>query len=194
MKLQTVKVMAEAEEDPAVETVVLAFAADPMARWTWPHAHQYVAAMPRMIRAFGNSAFSNGTAFCTDGYAGTALWLPPDVHSDEEGLGAVLESTVARSLAPETTAIFEQMATFHPTEPHWYLPLIGVDPAHQGEGHGDALMAYALARCDLDHAPAYLESSNPRNIPFYRRYGFEPLGAIQVGSSPTLAPMLRRAR
>ncbi len=52
-------------------------------------------------------------------------------------------------------------------------------------------MEYALARCDRDHAPAYLESSNPRNIPFYRRYGFEPLGAIQVGSSPTLVPMLR---
>ncbi len=190
----TVRVMAPAEEDLAVETVMLAFAADPMARWTWPHAHQYLAAMPRMIRAFGSSAFSNGSAFCTDSYAGTALWLPPGVHSDEEGLGAVLESTVARSLAPETTAIFEQMATYHPTEPHWYLPLIGVDPAHQGEGHGDALMAYALARCDCDHTPAYLESSNPRNIPFYRRHGFEPLGAIQVGSSPKLVPMLRRSR
>jgi ribosomal protein S18 acetylase RimI-like enzyme len=183
--------MAAAEEDLAVDTILLAFAGDPMARWTWPNAHQYLAAMPRMIRAFGSSAFSNGSAFCTDGHAGTALWLPPGVHSDEEGLGAVLESTVAPSLAPETAVIFEQMATYHPTEPHWYLPLIGVDPAYQGEGHGDALMVYALARCDRDHAPAYLESSNPRNIPFYRRYGFEPLGAIQAGSSPTLVPMLR---
>ncbi|MGN7773807.1 GNAT family N-acetyltransferase [Phyllobacterium sp. 22552] len=170
MKSQTVRVMAAVEEDLAVETVILAFAADPMTRWTWPHAHQYLTAMPRMIRAFGSTAFCNGTAFYTDGYAGTALWLSPGVHSDEEELGAVLESTVARALAPETTAIFE------------------------GKGHGDALMAYALARCDLDHAPAYLESSNPRNIPFYRRYGFEQLGAIQVGSSPTLVPMLRRAR
>ncbi|WP_064681767.1 GNAT family N-acetyltransferase [Rhizobium bangladeshense] len=186
--------MAATEEDLAVETVVLAFAADPMARWTWPHAHQYLAAMPRMIRAFASSAFSNGSAFSIDSYAGTALWLPPGVHSDEERLGEVLESSVAPSLAPETTAIFEQMATYHPKEPHWYLPLIGVDPAHQGKGHGDALMEYALARCDRDHAPAYLESSNPRNIPFYRRYGFEPLGAIQVGSSPTLVPMLRGSR
>jgi hypothetical protein len=55
-------------------------------------------------------------------------------------------------------------------------------------------MAYALARCDRDHAPAYLESSNPRNIPFYSRHGFEPLGAIQVGSSPTVVPMLRGPR
>jgi ribosomal protein S18 acetylase RimI-like enzyme len=193
VKSPSVTVMAAADEDRAVETVVLAFAADPMARWTWPQAHQYLAAMPRMVRAFGSRAFSNESAFCTDGYAGAALWLPPGVHADEEGLSAVLESTVAPSLAAETAAVFEQMAKYHPTEPHWYLPVIGVDPAHQGEGHGDALMAYAIAQCDRDHAPAYLESSNPRNIAFYQRYGFEPLGAIQVGSSPTLVPMLRRS-
>jgi ribosomal protein S18 acetylase RimI-like enzyme len=186
--------MAAADEDPATETVVLAFAADPMARWTWPRPRQYLAAMPRMVRAFGGRAYSNSSAFCTDDYAGTALWLPPGVHPDEEELGAVVESTIAPSLAAETAAVFQQMAAYHPTEPHWYLPLIGVDPAHQGAGHGDALMAYALARCDRDHAPAYLESSNPRNIPFYRRHGFEPLGAIQVGSSPTLVPMLRGPR
>ena len=28
---------------------------------------------------------------------------------------------------------------------------------------------------------AYLESSNPRNIPLYERHGFEALGEIQVG-------------
>ncbi|TIL34949.1 GNAT family N-acetyltransferase [Mesorhizobium sp.] len=194
MKSPTVRVMAAADKDSAIGTIVLAFAADPMARWTWPHAHQYLAAMPRLVRAFGARAFSNGSGFCTDGYVGTALWLSPGVHPDEEGLGALVESTVAPSLAPEVAAVFEQMAKYHPTEPHWYLPAIGVDPAHQGEGHGDALMAYALAQCDRDHAPAYLESSNPRNIPFYRRHGFEPLGAIQVGSSPTLVPMLRRPR
>lgn len=147
-----------------------------------------------MIRAFGSKAFSNGSAYRTHDYTAIALWLPPVVQADEEALCAVIESTVARSLRPETDAIFEQMATFHPPEPHWYLPLIGADPAHQGEGLGEALMTYALARCDRDHAPAYLESSNARNIPFYERHGFEALGAIQVGSSPTLVPMLRPSR
>ena len=86
------------------------------------------------------------------------------------------------------------MAKHHPREPHWYLPLIGVDPAHQGKGYGDALMANALERCDRDRAPAYLESTNPRNISLYRRHGFEPIGTIQAGSSPLLVPMLRRPR
>lgn len=189
-----VRVMTSADEDAAAQTVVLAFAADPMARWTWPNARRYLEAMPRMVRAFGSKAFESGTAYCTDDYGATALWLPPGVQSDEEGLGAVIESTVARARRPETDAVFEQMAAFHPTAPHWYLPLIGTDPAHQGKGLGDALMAYALEQCDRDHAPAYLESSNPRNIPFYRRHGFEVMGEIQVGSSPTLVPMLRPPR
>ena len=90
--------------------------------------------------------------------------------------------------------MFEQMVKCHPQEPHWYLPLIGVDPAYQGKGYGDALMSYALDRCDRERVPAYLESTNPRNVSLYRRHGFEPVGTIQAGSSPTLVPMMRRPR
>ena len=70
----------------------------------------------------------------------------------------------------------------HPTEPHWYLPMIAMDPALQSRGYGSALLRAALARCDEDGLPAYLESSNPRNISIYRRHGFEATGTIQVGS------------
>ena len=65
------------------------------------------------------------------------------------------------------------------------------DPASRGRGYGSALLRHALQRCDRENAPAYLESSNPRNIPLYERYGFKALGSIQSGSSPTLVPMLR---
>jgi hypothetical protein len=41
---------------------------------------------------------------------------------------------------------------------------------------------------------AYLESTNPKNIPLYERHGFEVLGTIQVGTSPAVCPMLRRPR
>jgi GNAT superfamily N-acetyltransferase len=182
------------DESAAIQTIVLAFAADPMARWTWPNAQQYLAAMPRMVHAFGGRAFERGSAYMTTGCAGAALWLPPGVEPDEDGLNDVMQSTVSESQLGDGAAVFEQMAKYHPQEPHWYLPLIGVDPAHQGKGYGDTLMSYALDRCDRERAPAYLESSNPRNVPFYRRHGFEPVGTIQAGSSPTLVPMVRRPR
>jgi ribosomal protein S18 acetylase RimI-like enzyme len=190
----TVRTMTLSDEGPAIDTVVLAFAADPVARWTWPNSRQYLAAMPKLVRTFGGKAFANGGAYCTDEYAGVALWLRPGVHPDEERLAEVLHSTVSPPLRSDAFATFEQMSGYHPKEPHWYLPLIGVDPAHQGKGQGDALMLYALHYCDHDRLPAYLESTNPRNTSLYRRHGFEPLGTIQIGSSPPLVPMLRAPR
>lgn len=194
MPSPTVRVMTSADEVPANDTIVLAFAADPVARWSWPESHQYLTSMPSLIRAFGGRAFGHNGAFATDDYAGAALWLPPGVPPDEEALGELMQATVSASIRDDVFALFEQMAKYHPAEPHWFLPLIGVDPAYQGKGHGDALMAYALQQCDRDHVSAYLESTNPRNMSLYRRHGFEVLGTIQVGSSPPLVPMLRHAR
>jgi len=59
---------------------------------------------------------------------------------------------------------------------------------------GSRLMKHALLRIDEAGLPAYLESSNPRNIPLYERHGFEVMGEIQVGSSPVVTPMIRAAR
>jgi ribosomal protein S18 acetylase RimI-like enzyme len=105
-----------------------------------------------------------------------------------------MQRSVPPERQPEISAVFEQMGGYHPHEPHWYLPLIGVDPTRQGRGLGSALLQHALARCDREHAPAYLESSNPANIPLYRRHGFEVIGTVQAGSSPPIVPMLRAAR
>ena len=103
-----------------------------------------------------------------------------------------------RTADPKTAAdgpqIMQQMARYHPKEPHWYLPLIGVDPPRQGQGHGAALLKYGLAACDRDGTAAYLESTNPRNVPLYQRHGFEILGTIQAGRSPAITPMLRKPR
>ena len=86
------------------------------------------------------------------------------------------------------------MEEFHPKEPHWYLPMIGVDPSRQGQGYGSALLKAALKRCDADGLPAYLESSNPRNVPLYERHGFEVIGEIKPDDHPGLTPMYRAAR
>ena len=190
----TARTLTPDEQETAISTLLLAFAADPVARWSWPETDVYLSAFPELVLAFGAGAFVHRGAHATDGFGGVALWLPPGVHPDEDALGALTERTVTGRRLGETLAIFEQMAHHHPTEPHWYLPLIGADPAHQGQGHGTALMAYALAQCDRDRLPAYLESTNPRNISLYKRHGFEAIGTVQVGTSPPIVPMLRKAR
>lgn len=189
-----VAVVEPAESERAVAAILLGFAADPMARWTFPDPQRYLLHFPGFIRAMGGAAFADGTAWQADDHAGAALWLRPNVHPDEAAMGALIETTVPPERQGEIGAMVEQMAQYHPTEPHWYLPLIGVDPAHQRRGCGAALLQAALRRCDQDHLPAYLESTNPANIGLYQRHGFEIMGTIRTESSPPMTPMRRAAR
>lgn len=178
----------------AIGILTLAFSVDPMARWSFPDAAKYLATFSSIAKGFGGSAFENGTAYVADDSTGAALWLAPDARSDEDSLKRIFDENTDDGIKEDMQKIFEQMEKHHPSEPHWYLPMIGVDPAHQGAGVGSALMTEGLKAVDRDGLPAYLESSNPRNISLYQRYGFEVIGEIQSGNSPVLRPMLRRAR
>ena len=53
--------------------------------------------------------------------------------------------------------------------PHWYLVLIGVDPARQGRGLGSLLLRAGLARVDQDGVECRLFTDQPRNVPLYQR-------------------------
>jgi ribosomal protein S18 acetylase RimI-like enzyme len=182
------------DAEHAIAVLTLAFSSDPPCRWAWPDPQQYLASFPGFVRALGGRAFEQGTAYCLHGYTGAALWLPPGVQPDEEAVIALFQRTMAEAAREHIFVVFEQMGSYHPAEPHWYLPLIGVDPAHQGRGYGSALLRHALTVCDRDGTPAYLESTSPESIPLYERHGFEVLGTIQVGASPPIFPMLRRPR
>lgn len=179
------------DQDRVVDTIVLAFARDPFARWVFPEPYQYLAHSGTMTRAFGGRAFDHGSAHQVGGFAGAALWLPPGVEPDEETLFGVVESSVAPQRRRTLLATLEQMSGCRPTEPHWYLPLIGVDPAQQGCGYGTELLRHALERVDREGTAAYLENTNPANTPLYERHGFKVIGTVQVGDAPPMIPMLR---
>jgi ribosomal protein S18 acetylase RimI-like enzyme len=182
------------DEASIIEVLVRANWEDPAARWVWPDSQQFLTHFPSFVRAFGGKAFTHGSAYYVDGYVGAALWLPPDVHPDENALIALLQQTVSGQIQKDFFPVLEQMGSYHPIEPHWYLPLMGVDPSQQGKGFGSALLQHTLMQFDRDNKIAYLESSNPRNISLYKRHGFELLGTIQTGTSPSIAPMLRRPK
>ncbi len=189
-----IRTTAAGEEAAAVDAIVLGFASDPVARWCWPDPHRYLASMPGFTRAFAGVAFAHDSAYCTEDFVGAALWVPPGVHGDADTLDRIMQATLTETVLNDLGAAFERLDACHPQEPHWYLPMIAVDPAYQNKGYGAALMAHALERCDRDHLPAYLESTNPKNISLYRRHGFEAVAEVQVGSSPVFVPMVRRAR
>lgn len=189
-----VKIAGAGGEGPVFDTIVAAFADDPVVRWSFPEVHAYRELFPSFARAFAGRALSEGSAYCTEDFAGAALWLPPGTGPDEEAMAAIVMDTMSETQQSQIFTLMEQMGQYHPHEPHWYLPLIGVQPSKQGNGYGSALLRASLARSDADGAPAYLEATSERNVPLYERHGFVRLGTIQAGSSPPLVPMLRESR
>jgi ribosomal protein S18 acetylase RimI-like enzyme len=184
----------DAEVDHAIATLVLAFGTDPVARWMYDGPNQYLRHIPRLFRALGTSSFEAGAAQRTSDGLGVALWLPPGIHGDDGPLEAIIGESIAGEKQGDVGAVFEQTEHYRPTEPHWYLSLIGVEALHRNKGCGAALLQHGLRQCDRERRPAYLWSSNPLNTSLYERHGFEIVGTIQVGSSPSIFPMMRQAR
>jgi GNAT superfamily N-acetyltransferase len=186
--------IAISQSSRALSMLTLALGTDPVVRWCWPEAADYQRSLPRFCEALGGRADRVEGAYEVGGFGGAALWLPPGSQPDEGALTALIEHAIRRDIQSTMFALLHTMAEHRPREPHWYLPVIGVDPMQQGRGLGRALMAPVLERCDAQGLPAYLESSNPRNVAFYERLGFRTLGRLRIADCPVIQPMLRDPR
>lgn len=193
MSRYDVRIAGAEEQEAVLGTLMLAFSSDPCMRYALDTPERFLAGFRTMAAAMGGGAFAQGGAYVAGEGEAAALWLAPGQQSDGEAIGEL----VMRIARPEKLEVLGQvgelMAQHHPHEPHWYLSMIGTDPSRQGRGLGSALLEAALARCDAAGATAYLESSNPANIPLYERFGFRVTGLIQPGDFPPLVPMLRPA-
>ena len=188
---------------PALARVLgRAFHDDPVMSWVQPDADRRKAALPGLFGALTRHHFLAGrgseVALSDDGVAAAALWDPPGgwLQSPREQL-AMLPGVVRafRGRLAAGRMLTDLMKANHPEEPHWYLSIIGSDPGIRGKGFGQALMTSRLDRCDAEYAPVYLESSNPVNIPYYERFGFEVTGEIALpDGGPSLWPMWRAPR
>jgi GNAT superfamily N-acetyltransferase len=194
---------AEGTDIPEMSAMLArAFEDDPVWRWLLPDPSRRAKHLPGFfsVLARHHHLASGGVqAARRDGTIGAAaLWDPPGrwKHTRLEQLRAM--PTLLHALGRRVTTamrIDAVMHAAHPEEPHWYLAVIGSDPTVRGGGFGQALMRSGLNRCDAEHAPAYLESSKPENVPYYTRFGFEVTGEIPLpDGGPTLIPMWRHAR
>lgn len=138
-----------------------------------------------------------GGCYVAEGYAGSAIWAPPGKPL-LTGLRGILTMVpvlpyVAANLVA-TLRLLNLVESHHPHEPHWYLASLGTAVDQQGKGIGSALMQPVLARSDGEGMPCYLESSKERNVPFYRRHGFEVVEEVRLPDGPPLWTMWREPR
>jgi predicted N-acetyltransferase YhbS len=72
------------------------------------------------------------------------------------------------------------MEARHLVESHFYLRIVGVRTALQGQGVGSALMQPTLERADSAGLPAYIEASSERSAALYERLGFVHIDVLEL--------------
>jgi GNAT superfamily N-acetyltransferase len=175
------------------QALVRAFHDDPVMQYLLKPAKQ-AKGSGLFFESTAKRDLEHGQVWTTPGIEGGALWSAPGQW--RLGGTELLKMTpmVVRAFgtgllkALKTLSIVEKV---HPTEPHWYLGVLGTDPATQGKGIGSALLQPVLDMCDTEGLPAYLESSKDRNVPFYARHGFTVTREVQLSDGPKLWCMWR---
>jgi GNAT superfamily N-acetyltransferase len=181
------------------EVLADAFAEDPVFAWLIP---PQVPGRDDRLRTFFTS-MSRGylrlgkPCYLTDDASAAALWAAPgswDMPLSQIILEAAPSGLAFRSLLLRALRTQLQIAGLHAGQspPHWYLGYLGTRHDRQGEGLGTRMLREVLARADADGVPAYLESSNERNLPLYERNGFRVVGDLRaLGHGPTIWRMWR---
>ena len=174
-----------------------AFDDDPLMTWMFPRPERRRACLPRMFRGLLRPALALDEVYTTEALDGAAFWNPPGTFPLGGWANARMGLTMALLMGRRLPSCAPGLLYFdrhHPRDPHWYLQMLGTEPARQGLGVGTALLVPMLERCDAAGLPVYLEASKERNVPYYARHGFEVTEEMQVPKGPKLWAMWRRPR
>ena len=187
--------------DNAVSTLTLAaaFDSDPVTRFCMRTDSRRDWAMRTGFKRVLELYRPYDLTFVVNDGAGVALWARHDQWQLTFWKEVALIPTYIRACGirrfMRLNRGFEVMKLYHPTEPHYYLHLLGVHPSHQSQGLGAALLCAMLERCDREQMPAYLEATHPRNISIYQQHGFQIIKEFSFGAGgPSLAAMWRKPR
>jgi GNAT superfamily N-acetyltransferase len=182
MQEPEITVATPADRVAVLESLVATFTADPVLRYLFPDDATY----PRYAAAFFGTLFDKrvhrGTVWTIGAGGSVAMWDAPGATdapgaSDAVGVqGAPHGGGLPAAELARMRAYDDAVHDAFPTEPFWYLGVLGTHPRHAGRRWGHALLAAGLRRADADGLPAVLETSNPGNVEVYRRAGFEVIG------------------
>lgn len=175
-----------ADEERVGRALAAAFTDDPVFEWLIPRD---VSGRDQRLRTFFTSMARSYLrrdkhVFVVGDGVGAALWSAPGAWSlpmsevmRESGAAIrAFGGNVVRALRSQL-----HVESLHPKDPaHWYLGYLGTAPTHQGKGIGSAVLREVLTKADAERLPAYLESSNERNLTLYERHGFRVVEEIRL--------------
>ena len=185
-----------------------AFEQDPLMKWVFPDDADRRVSLNRWWEFMLDHMAAGSELHGTRADGCVAYWQPPRNEEpvstgSRDGSNQVsnwraefvaMMTDLLGDLAPSRMEALGQMQQARLTEAHWYLAVLGTSPDQQSKGLGGKVLAPMLERCDRIGELAYLESSNPANVGFYRRHGFESLGEFTLGDGVLITPMSREPR
>jgi GNAT superfamily N-acetyltransferase len=172
----------EAQVDQAGRVLGRAFWHDPLVEYILPDTERRARALPAFMTGGARYGHLFGEVYTSsESIEGAAVWMPPGSgEMDEERMTAAGMMEVALAMGDESLnkffsvmGLLDELRKRDAGDPFWYLFILGVDPPRQGQGVGGRLIAPVLARADEAGLPCYLETMKTRNVPFYRKHGFE---------------------
>ena len=183
--------------DPHAVLLARAFDADPAVRYLLPDPERRRRVMTHSFTSYLRYGGRFGQVDTSP--AGAAIWLPDDA------LPVTLPKLLRYGFAPALAAMgvpalrrtYRFDAVTHALHErvvrgrHRYLFILGAYPP--GQGDGDRLLQPGLEWADREGLPCYLETTAPRALPFYARYGFAVAAESDVPGGPHLWGLLRPA-
>ena len=190
---------ARREEDRLLAPLLArAFQRDPQLSWLLGSSEASRRPLERFFEIHLNDAARYGAVDVADDdgsgqVIGAALWMPPGRRYPTALRQLATIPTYVRIFGSRLTAaqrVLAATAKVHPTEPHWYLTVLGVEPREQGRGAGAALVRAGLARAGAAVVPAYLETNSEKNVAIYEHLGFEVRDHVEIpGGCPPSTTM-----
>jgi ribosomal protein S18 acetylase RimI-like enzyme len=192
----TVRPLRKDELFTAARTLTFAFDEDPLFRFLLPgEAERWRWSFWVQHRSLGEALGGEGVFTIEPSLGVIGLFMPgkypvPFMHS--VAVTRLPPSLPRIAFARAGLKVWSEMSRLHPKTPHLYVYVLGVHPSQKGRGLGKALMQHACALADKAGVPIYLETGNPVNLPFYRRFGLEVVQTITAHGGAPLWTMIQK--
>jgi ribosomal protein S18 acetylase RimI-like enzyme len=199
-----VRALTPSDVPSATETLALAFDDDPMFRFLFPSGEARMAWLRVLMAGMLAQSMPDGAVTCTssgDLVTGVCAVIPPGKFPPSGGRLVRFLFRRARPRMPRPTlhalragaGLVRMMDRLHHRGPHYYVQVLAVHPSQQGKGVGKRLLGAVLERARASAVPAYLETTKPSNVGFYRHMGFDVTAEETLrGGSPPLWAMTTR--
>jgi len=188
--------------EQAVTCLAAAFSRDPITGYLLQNDEGYAQRVSKFFSLLMRARIATGmpvlvaradTGICgaSMGYAASHPDWPKDITEEWDRFERGIPGFTDRM------AVYDGVAgQFKPRLPHYYLGVIGTDPARHGSGIGTRLIKSFCERSASDPASSgvYLETAQESNLRFYERAGFAETGRGKLGNATLWCMFLSHRR